>query len=176
MQCLCLRMQKLSVYRKNNQTDGGNKMKSESGRSLIEIIGVLAIGAAMTATTYIMYNNIHQNTMNTQAAAGLREIAKDIKMLFNNHSDYTGLSVEYLVKQGALKSEQPPIGEGWAINAGNDSTTFSIKLTGLSDAQCNFFAAAVPQWANEMYINGFDSTHSIHCFSGGQNEIVFIGK
>ena len=35
-------------------------MREESGRSLIEIIGVLAIGAIMVSATYSMYHTTNQ--------------------------------------------------------------------------------------------------------------------
>ena len=43
-------------------------MKTESGRSLIEVIGVLAIAAVMTAASIAMYNTIRKNQAHTIAA------------------------------------------------------------------------------------------------------------
>ena len=70
-------------------------MKNESGRSLIEIIGVLAVTAVMTAGAVAIYNSVRRNQQNTIAAATLREVAKDINMLMGMRSDYTGISVDY---------------------------------------------------------------------------------
>ena len=72
-------------------------MKYESGRSLIEIIGVLAITAVMTAAAVGIYNSIRHNQKNTIAAAELRELAKNTKLLMEMRGDYTGVSVDYLV-------------------------------------------------------------------------------
>ena len=149
-------------------------MKCESGRSLIEIIGVLAITAVMTATAVGIYNSIRHNQRNTIASAELREVAKNTKLLMEMRGDYTGVSVDYLVKAGALKSEKPPIGKNWSVNVGTDVTSFSIDLRGLSRGECEFFATALPAWASEMFINGYRLDNSAACFASSENDISFI--
>ena len=149
-------------------------MKSESGRSLIEIIGVLAITAVMTASAVAIYNSVHRNQKNTIATAELRETAKNTKILMGMRDDYTGVSVEYLVKAGVLRNENPPLGTSWTIEAGVPSNTFSINLYGLSGSECDFFAAAVPNWATDMFINGHRFDANPTCFSLGDNKISFV--
>ncbi|MBO4583209.1 MAG: hypothetical protein J5714_04115 [Alphaproteobacteria bacterium] len=150
-------------------------MKNESGRSLIEIIGVLAITAVMTAGAVAIYNSVRTNQKNTIAAATLREVAKDINMLMGMRSDYTGISVDYLVKAGALPNADAPIGKSWTIDVGIDRITFTINLYGLTRAECEFFGAAMPAWASEMYINGYRAEEIVNCFPGSENNISFVG-
>lgn len=149
-------------------------MKNESGRSLIEIIGVLAITAVMTASAVGIYNSIRHNQKNTIASAELREAAKNTKLLMEMRGDYTGVSVDYLVKAGALKTDKAPVGKSWSINVGIDITSFSIDLTGLSRGECEFFATALPNWADDMFVNGYRLDNSTACFSGTDNNISFI--
>ena len=150
-------------------------MKNESGRSLIEIVGVLAITAVMTASAIAIYNSIRRNQHNTIAAATLREVAKDINMLMGMRGDYTGISVDYLVKAGALATPDAPIGKTWNIDVGIDRTTFVINLYGLSRAECEFFASAMPAWATDLYINGYNATQVVNCFPGSENDVSFTG-
>ena len=150
-------------------------MKNESGRSLIEIIGVLAITAVMTAGAVAIYNSVRTNQKNTIAAATLREVAKDINMLMGMRSDYTGISVDYLVKAGALPNADAPIGKSWTIDVGIDRITFTINLYGLTRSECEFFGAAMPAWASEMYINGYRAEEIVNCFPGSENNISFVG-
>ncbi len=150
-------------------------MKNESGRSLVEIIGVLAITAVMTAAAIAIYNSIRHNQHNTIAAATLREVAKDINMLMGMRGDYTGISVDYLVKAGALQNPDAPIGKKWDIDVGIDRTTFVINVYGLSHGECDFFASAMPTWATEMYINGYRAEDVANCFDGTENNISFTG-
>ncbi len=151
-------------------------MKTESGRSLIEIIGVLAITAVMTASAIGIYNVIRHNQKNTIATAELREMVKNTRVLMGMRGDYTGVSVEYLVKSGALRSDVPPVGKSWTVGVGTDRTTFVINLRGLSNKECDFFAVAPPSWAEEMFVNGHRVDDSVHCFGGGENEISFIAR
>lgn len=151
-------------------------MKTESGRSLIEIVGILAITGVMTASAIGIYNSIRHNQHNTIAAAELRELAKNINLLMGMRGDYTGLSVDYLIKAGALNSGVAPIGKDWTIGPGIDTTTFEIKVTGLSHGECDFFAATPPTWATEVILNGQKLGEYANCFSGIDNEISFIAQ
>lgn len=149
-------------------------MKSESGRSLIEIVGVLAITAVMTASAIAIYNSIRRNQSNTIASAQLREVVKNTKLLMEMRDDYTGVSVEYLVKAGALANDKPPIGTSWSIDVGTEKNTFVINLMGLTSGECEFFANAVPNWATEMFVNKYRFNGYSDCFSTGNNEISFV--
>jgi len=151
-------------------------MKMESGRSLIEIVGVLAVTAVMTASAVGIYNSIRNNQRNTIASAELRELAKNTKLLMEMRGDYSGVSVDYLVKAGALKSERPPIGKEWSVEVDVDRTAFVIKLYGLSHSECDYFAVAVPAWAKDVMVNGYHIDNSPDCFSGSNNEIIFQVK
>lgn len=149
-------------------------MKFESGRSLIEVIGVLALTAIMTAGAIKIYSSVRHNQAHTIASAELREIVKNTKLLFDMRDDYTGVSIEYLVKAGALKNINPPIGEDWSIEAKDEGKYFSINLFNLGTSDCDFFAVSVPQWATDVIVNGHSLDDSTNCFSGNTNNISFI--
>lgn len=152
-------------------------MKTELGRSLIEVVGVLAITGVMTASAIAIYNSIRHNQHNTIAAASLREVAKNANILMGMRGDYTGISVEYLVKAGALTTDAAPIGKTWSIDVGGiDTTTFEIKLHGLTNGECEFFGAAVPAWAESMIVNGVSSEEYVQCISASENEITFVAR
>lgn len=150
-------------------------MNQESGRSLIEIIGIMAIGAIMTVSAVSMYNVIRGNQMRTIAAADLENIARDTKLLLGMRGDYSGISVDYLIKAGALKSDRAPLGGPWSVSPSVDGKTFSINLTQLSAGECDYFITAVPKWATEIRVNGATAdTTANNCFSSRTNEISFI--
>ena len=56
-------------------------MKQEHGRSLIEIIGVLAITGVMSVATIAMYRQVHTTQVRTFATTEIEEIAKNVKIL-----------------------------------------------------------------------------------------------
>jgi len=150
-------------------------MKQEYGRSLIEIIGVLAIGALMSVATVKMYSQVRTTQIRTIATAELEKIVKDVKLLTGARGTYEGVSVEYLIKSGALKSNKSPLGgESWSINPSFDNASFSINLTELSADECAYFSTKQPTWANSILINGYEVDESQHCFSTNTNQISFI--
>ncbi|MDE5616038.1 MAG: hypothetical protein K2I81_04380 [Alphaproteobacteria bacterium] len=150
-------------------------MREESGRSLIEIVGIMAIGAIMTVSAVSLYNVIRGNQIRAIASADLEALARDTRLLLGMRGDYSGVSVDYLIKAGALKSDRSPLGGPWSVTAAADGKTFSINLTQLSAGECDYFITATPKWASEIRVNGMPAdTTADSCFSSRTNEISFI--
>jgi hypothetical protein len=78
-----------------------------------------------------------------------------------------------LVKAGAIHSDRAPIGKTWSVDVGTDTATFVINLHGLSHAECDFFATAIPNWATEMFVNKYRIEDTVTCFSNADNDISF---
>ncbi len=150
-------------------------MKHESGRSLIEVIGVLAIAGIMTAAAIAMYSVIRNNQTRKIASAQMEQMVSDAKLLMEMRGDYTGISVDYLIKAGALKSDAAPIGTNdWSIVATTNGAGFAINLTGLTKGECDYFTTAIPTWAAAILVNGFETDLGSQCFSSATNQISFI--
>ena len=149
-------------------------MKSELGRSLIEMLGVLAIGAIMTAAAYGTYNMLRTNQIRNLALSEMEQIARNTKLLLEMRKDYSGVSVDYLIKSGAITNPNAPIGgSDWSIKSGLDGKTFSINLTSLSNSDCVFFATKKIDWAKSVSINGLSSSGE-SCLSAPQNLVSII--
>ena len=89
--------------------------------------------------------------------------------------DYTGLSLDYLIDAGALKTKKAPIGDSdWSVEPLSDTSTFSINLTGLSEGECQYFATAKYSWASKVIINDIETNINTNCFSTDTNKISFI--
>jgi len=152
-------------------------MKQESGRSLIEIIGVLAISAIMSVATIAMYRMIRTNQVRTIATTEIEKIVKDVKLLTGPRGTYEGVSVDYLVKAGSIKSNAAPLGgSDWSVTPSFDGQSFSINLTDLSSDECAYFSIKQPTWADSILINGYEIDETSHCFSTKTNQISFIVK
>lgn len=152
-------------------------MRQESGRSLIEILGVLAIGSIMSLGAVKMYQQVHTTQIRTVATAEIEQIIKNAKILTGAHGTYEGLSVEYLVKSGALKNNKPPMGgDNWSVTPSFDGLSFSINLTELSSGECAYFEIKQPKWAESVLINGVESDGTSHCFATKTNMVSFIVK
>ncbi len=150
-------------------------MNQQSGRSLIEVIGILAISAMMAAGAVTMYGMLRNRQIRTIAVSELEQIAKNTRLLMAPRGDYTGVSVDYLIKAGALANANAPLGtDNWSLTATADGAAFSINLMGLSAGECNFFVASKTAWASQMRVNGYETTVDDYCLSTGDNQVSFI--
>jgi len=152
----------------------------ESGRSLIEIIGVLAIGAIMIASAYAIYQSIENRQTRLIASETLKDVAKKTKTLYE-FSGYKDVSITQLVTDGALTNSDAPIGTNWSISGidNNDNTCttndvcsrFKITISGLSKDDCNYFATKkTDDWATD------GKTISNNACADGNNTITFTVK
>ena len=150
-------------------------MREQSGRSLIEIIGVLAIGAIMISGTYAIYKSTNAKQKRLIASTELQNIVTKTKTLLE-YSGYQPVSVDFLIESGALSNDKAPIGkQDWSITSSADGTEFSINLTGLTYEECVYFSTKKFDWAFDIKINGFYSS-SAYCLKTGENKISFFAK
>lgn len=150
-------------------------MRQESGRSLIEVIGILAISGLMTISAIGVYDMIRKNQVRTIADAELEQIANNTKLLMEMRGTYEGVSIDYLVKAGAMQSDEAPIGGSeWSIVSSVDGKSFSINLVDLTTGECEFFATKKPKWAAGVLTNGFEVESADNCFDSNTNQVSFI--
>ncbi len=150
-------------------------MTEQYGRSLIELIGVMAIGAVMMAGAIGAYAMIRDSQKKTVASAELEQIVKNTKLLMEMRGDYNGVSVDYLVAAGALDNTDAPIGDNtWSVDATIDGLGFEINLNGLSFNECAHFTTAIPKWATTVVVNGVSENPGSACFSSQTNQLKFI--
>jgi len=151
-------------------------MKEQSGRSLIEIIGVLAIGAVMISAAFTMYRSANQRQKRLIASEMLNDIASKTKTLLE-YSGYQPISVDYLIEAGAINNNKAPMGASdWSVTSSIDGTEFSINLVGLSFDDCAYFTTKKFNWATKVMVNGYEYTHGSFCLKTGDNKISFFAK
>lgn len=151
-------------------------MREEQGRSLIEIIGVLAIGAIMISATYAMYHSANQKQKRLVASEELRDIAQKTKTLLQ-YSGYGPVSVDYLIEAGAISNDRAPAGgDRWSVTSNFDGSEFSINLVDISFDECAYFTTKKFDWATRLSVNGYDSSDSSYCMKTGDNTLSFFVK
>ena len=150
-------------------------MRAESGRSLIEVIGVMAITGVMTVSALGIYNMIRANQVRSIAIAEIKQLAENTKILLEMRGTYEGVSVDYLIKAGALNTNNAPIGgENWSVTPSFDGTSFSINLVDLTNGECNFFASQKDGWFTKITVNGFETDVVSNCFDTDTNQVSFV--
>lgn len=151
-------------------------MREQSGRSLVEIIGVLAIGAIMVSATYVAYHATSEKQKRFIASETLQDIVQKTKTLLE-YSGYTPVSVDYLIETGVLKNDRAPIGgDNWSITSNFDGTEFSINLVKLSFEECAYFVTKKFDWAIRVNVNGYGVSDSSYCLRTGENTISFVAQ
>ena len=149
-------------------------MREQSGRSLIEIIGVLAISAIMISGTYAVYNSTNEKQKRLIASSALENIATKTKTLLE-YSGYGPVSVDFLIESGVLNNNKAPAGnQDWSVTSNFEGSEFSINLTGLSYNECAYFITKKFDWAINISVNGYGSSDASYCLKTGDNKISFF--
>ena len=135
----------------------------------------MAIAGLMTVSAVGVYNMLRTNQARTIADADLEQIAQNTKLLMEMRGTYEGVSVDYLIKAGALESNAAPIGgDAWSVAASADGQSFAINVVDLTNGECEYFASKKPRWASAILINGFEAGIGENCFDSDTNQISFI--
>ena len=151
-------------------------MREQSGRSLIEIISVLAIGGFMIAASYGVYNSINAKQKRLIASETIKDIATKTRTLLQ-YSGYTPVSVDFLIESGVLTNNKAPIGsDNWSVTSNIDGTEFSINLVNLTFDECAYFITKKFDWTTHIKVNGHDLENSELCLKGGDNIISLFTK
>ena len=149
-------------------------MIQESGRSLIELMGVMIVSGILVASTVKMYNSIRKNQILSISIIKLEDVSKNIKYLKSKEDGYADISIDYLIKSGVLKSDIPPIGKYWNIKHENNFQNASINISGLSKSECEYFKFKKFDWANSVKINDNMDVEFVPCLQGTDNNISFV--
>ncbi|MCL2538424.1 MAG: hypothetical protein FWE52_03035 [Alphaproteobacteria bacterium] len=151
---------------------------SESGRSLIEVIGVMALGAIMIAGTFQVYSVMSTRMKRMEVIEDMRDLAKNTKLLFSGRGSYNGVSIAYLIKAGALKTDRAPaIATEYNVRSENDGAEFSINLMGVRYNDCVWIAGAKIDFAIAIRTN--DSVlgdAAENCRRGEENKVSIIAR
>ena len=151
-------------------------MREQLGRSLIEIIGVLAIGAIMMSATYAIYHSTNEKQKRLIASEELKDIATKTKILLE-YSGYTPVSVDYLIEAGVINNDRAPAGgKDWSVTSNFEGDEFSINLVDLSFEECAYFTTKKFNWVEYLVVNGYDTSDSSYCMKTGGNIVSFFVK
>ncbi|MDR0449159.1 MAG: hypothetical protein LBG89_01710 [Rickettsiales bacterium] len=155
-------------------------MKHELGRSLIEMVGVLAIGGIMTAAAFRAFQVIQTNQNRLIAEDQLRDVANNAKILFSGRKSFENISAGYLIKAGAMKIDRVKIGGAMTITAlpsdKNSPKSFEIRIPEINNSDCLYFATKKLDFVGMLKVNGYEQTPSSYCQDAAANELSFIIK
>ena len=128
-------------------------MKEQSGRSLIEIVGVLAIGVIMIAAAYNMYRSIDQRQERMITYEDVKEIARKTKILYEYSGYPSNLTASTLVTAGAITSTKLPVGT-LEVASSDGGKEFTVKIKKITRSECKYFSTKKSDdWAYEKSVD-----------------------
>ena len=150
---------------------------AESGRSLVEVIGVMALGAIMIVGTFQVYKVIMSRMHRIEVSEDLRDVAKNSRLMFSGRGDYSNISVSYLIKSGAIKTDRPPrIAREYTVQSETGGKEFSINLYGVNKSDCVWAATQYFDWALRVTVNDYSESPAEHCADNSDNKVSIFVK
>lgn len=126
-----------------------NMHSQETGRSMVEMLGVLAIIGVLSVGGIAGYSQAMSKFKVTKAMDQVQTIITNIRTLYASQRTYTSLTPLQAQAMGILTEESingskglNPFGGEISFNVGTGNRTFKIKYTGLTPEACAKMATA----------------------------------
>ena len=150
-------------------------MRQESGRSMIEMIGVLAIMMALTATAVATYNY----AMNMQKRSNVNEAVSNmvtgVRELLKGYDDFSNIDNSTIFAAMSMSNKNPYGGTyELAVNPANPQQ-FIVRINGLSKSDCE--ALTTKAWEDSVgYVssNHKEGGATGNCTDGKNNVVSII--
>ena len=135
---------------------GNDRRLLQSGRSMIEMLGVLAIIAVLSVGGISGYSKAMEKWKIDKTIDYLTQIATNVQTLYMQQKSYEGLSDSTALQAGVYPENnwKLPLGENTSVllRDSEDGTLFGLRICGLTARQC--LALTTQQWggnANGLY-------------------------
>jgi len=150
-------------------------MKQESGRSMIEMIGVLAIMMALTATAVATYNYAMNMQKRSTVNENVSNIATGVRELLKGYDDFSNIDNATIFAAMSMSNKNPYGGTyELAVNPSN-TRQFIVRINGLSKSDCE--ALITKAWTDSVgYISSGhkESGATGNCIEGNSNVVSII--
>lgn len=128
--------------------------KHESGRSMIEMVGVLAVMGLITAAAFVLITSAMRSQKLSRADDDISALAAGVRLLYNNtvtdgKTDFSGINAATstnTLKVLGFESVKSPYGGVYTVATGTDTSTFTISFDAGDANACS--ALKERGWAN----------------------------
>lgn len=152
-------------------------MREQSGRSLIEILGVLAIAGIMTSGAVKMYEVVRLRQIRMVATEDIKSIALNTKLLYAVRDNYNDISVDYLIKARVLKSAKSPlVGSDFSVIANSGNKEFAMVFSNIDFKNCTWLTTLKTDWVSKISVNGYFESVATYCKKVDKNEVAIWVK
>ncbi len=114
-------------------------MKQESGRSMIEMMGVLAIMGVITVGAIVAISSAMNMQKHNEVNDEVLQMVTQVRQLFTEYDDFSNINNATIF--GAIgMSNQNPYGGTYEISVNpSNSRQFIVSINGLSQSDCEYF-------------------------------------
>ena len=139
------------------------------------MLGVLMLAGVITFGAVKLYQSARDRQSRFIAEHELKELAENIKILYSGRHNYTGISTDYLIKAGALKTEKIA-GQPFRVQSSFDGKSFSIVFNDMNHGDCVYFATKKFEWADGVAVNGMTGHASAYCAETHPNKLELTAR
>ena len=123
-------------------------MRQESGRSMIEMIGVLAIMAIITAGAFALISTAFHTQKRARVTDDVANIVSGVRSLLGEYDDFSNIDNSTIFGAIAVSSKNPYGGTyELAVDASN-SRRFVVSINGLSKSDCE--SLKIKAWTDSI--------------------------
>ncbi len=150
-------------------------MKTESGRSMIEMLGVLAIMGVITVGAIAMISTAMRTQKHSVANDDVAQIVLGVRQLLGEYDDFSNIDGSMIF--GAIGvSNKNPYGGTYTVSVNPSNTRqFIVGIDGLTAADCEYLMTKA--WTDSVgYIssNHTEGGATGNCRNAGANNSVQI--
>ncbi len=150
-------------------------MKQESGRSMIEMVGVLAIMGMLTATAFALISLGINRQKQSRVTDDVVTIVSGVRSLLGDYDDFSNIDNSTIFAAMSVSNKNPYGGNyELAVNPYN-TRQFIVKITGLSKSDCE--ALVTKAWTDSVgYISSEhkESGATGNCADGDKNIVSIV--
>ena len=149
-------------------------MRQESGRSMIEMVGVLAIMGIITAGAFVLISTAISTQKRSRVTDDVAAIVSGVRSLLGEYDDFSNIDNSTIF--GAMSmSNKNPYGGTYELSVDRTNTRqFVVKINGLTKADCE--GLITKAWTDSVGYNTSNHKNSGatgRC-SDGNNNVVSI--
>jgi len=150
-------------------------MRQESGRSMIEMVGVLAIMGMLTATAFALISLGINRQKQARVTDDVVTIVSGVRSLLVDYDDFSNIDNSTIFAAMSVSNKNPYGGTyELAVNSLN-TRQFIVKINGLSKADCE--ALVTKAWIDSVgYISSDhkESGATGNCVEGNNNVVSIV--
>lgn len=151
---------------------------SETGRSMIEMLGVLAIMGVITVAAVEMIGAAMRSQKRTTVQDEVAQLVTGVRQLFGEYDDFSGIDNNTTFAAIGISSKNPYGGKYELTANASDRRQFIVTITGLNASDCEYFRAkAWPDSAGYRTSGGKQggaSANPSNCGDGGKNKVQIV--